>query len=305
VVEFQRVWNLSSIYRTYPIYEWLGYRGPWTEDIWIAQYSRVNFDDYGPYVPIFLPWVNTYKVHNTTQSKKFYPVVAKEFFERLKPDFLYITVNANDYGLEGMRPLHLSIPPNLLVISPSGRGHIPLMYHFKPQELVDPLPPNNTIIFLGRLVRTGRVRIVKRYKKAFGPNITVANKIKDWSTAYRSHKFVLSPRGNARGAFRTSEVLQMGLVPILAFEAKKWVPYLNSSLPWEDIGFHTTHKELPELVDTILGVTDERLAQMRATVRRFRESHFTMEATMRQVGLFMKYGYRGSDLRCDKYYDAI
>jgi hypothetical protein len=300
--EFRRVWNLTRLFRTYPIYEWLGYSGPWTEDIWIAEFSHVNFDDYGPYVPIFLPWVNTYKYHNRSRTDRSYPPVIAEFFAQLKPDFLYITVNANDYGVEGMRCVNPVIPPNLLIISPSGRGHIPILYHFKPQNLTTALPPNNTIIFLGNMKRPGRRRILQRYSQAFRGRITIARKVPDWIDAYRRHKLILSPLGNARGAFRTSEILQMGLIPIIAFEREKWIPYLHSSLPWKDIGFHTTHADLPDFVKVVGQLTDRRLRQMRATVRKFRDTHFTMEATMRQIGLFMKYGYAGSDLRCDRFY---
>jgi hypothetical protein len=94
------------------------------------------------------------------------------------------------------------------------------------------------------------------------------------------------------------------LVPCLGFEQNKWVPYLNSTLPWDDIGFHAVKSEIPDLVPKILGLTEERLAFMRQTVRKYRDSHFTIEATIRQIGLFLKYGYTRSDLRCGQFYPS-
>jgi hypothetical protein len=126
--------------------------------------------------------------------------------------------------------------------------------------------------------------------------------VTNWVKAYREHSFVLAPRGNARGTFRATEVLQMGLIPILAFQKRKWVPYLNSSLPWDDIGFHTTLPEVRRLRSAIDRTTEGRLSFMRPTVRKYRDSHFTVQGTMKQIGLFMKSGYQTSDLRCDRYH---
>jgi hypothetical protein len=160
----------------------------------------------------------------------------------------------------------------------------------------------NDIIFLGKMDRWPRQRILNEYRRIFKERITIRQKVKDWVKAYREHSFVLAPRGNARGTFRAAEVLQMGLIPIIAFQKNKWIPYLNSSLSWDDIGFHTTLAQVKPLQKTLDGVTEERLAFMRRTVRKYRDSHFTIQGTMNQIGLFMKSGYEASDLRCDRYH---
>jgi hypothetical protein len=217
---------------------------------------------------------------------------------------LYATVNANDYGMEGMRYANPDVPWNILIFSASGRGHIPILYHYKPQPPVTALPKVNDLIFLGKLDRIGRIRIIKTYEQYFGSRITAQPKIKNWIRAYREHSLILSPRGNARGAFRTAEVLQMGLIPVLAFQKHLWVPYLNSTLPWHDIGFYTVNADVMSFVGVVDALTPERLEFMRATVRKYRDSHFTIEATIRQVAAFLKWGYAQSDLRCDTVYGS-
>jgi hypothetical protein len=226
-------------------------------------------------------------------------------FRALRHDFLYVTVNENDYGLEGHRGLNRDIPPNILVLSGAGRGHVPIPYHFIERGLVDPLPPVNDIVFLGRLKRGARLRIVKKYLDVFQENITIANHVRNWIDEYRQHRYILSPRGNARAAFRTIETLQMGLIPIIANERWKWVPYLNSSLDWSMVGFHTTDDEVQTLRTTLLAMDDRRVNAMRKYIRAHRESHFTLRATMRHIGKFIKTGYLESDLRCARYYPDV
>lgn len=297
--EYKRILNLTSESRLYPGHKWLDYNGPWIEDVWISTFCcSKDIDTFGPYIPLFVPWLNIYKTGPSMYNER-----VTKYIEMIKPDFLYITVVQSDYGIEGKYSPLKNIPPNLLIISPSGKGHIPILLFMGEHEIVDPLPRNNSILFIGNLKRKQRRKIVNNFQKFFSNNISVfSQKVKDWKKLYRSFDMILSPRGNARGCFRTSEVLQMGLIPILAFDDHLWVPYLNSSLPWKDIGFYLLSKDVDKFVDVVNNLTPDRINFMRKTIRKYRESHFTMNGTIHQIGLFMKYGYRYSDLRCDYYY---
>lgn len=297
--EYQRILKLTTEARKYPTHSWLGYDGPWIEDVWISTFCcNKSILEFGPYIPVFVPWLNIYK-----KDKHHYQELVEPYFKMLKPDFLYITIAHSDYGIEGNTTIWNAVPPNLLIISPSGKGHIPIFLHTAEQPLVEPLPKNNTILFIGRFKRHKRIKIVKTFKKYFKNNISVfTQKITDWVTLYRSFDLILSPRGNARGCFRTTEILQMGLIPILAFDDYIWVPYLNSSFPWKDIGFYLLSKDVKKFVNVVNKLTPERIKFMRKTIRKYRESHFTMNGTINQIRMFMKDGYEKSDLRCDKYY---
>jgi hypothetical protein len=50
--------------------------------------------------------------------------------------------------MEGMRTL----PWNILILSSSGRGHIPILLHLREQAVVTPLKKVNDMIFLGKMV---------------------------------------------------------------------------------------------------------------------------------------------------------
>lgn len=299
--EYHRILNLTITAREYPMHSWLGYNGPWIEDVWISTFCcNKDISEFGPYVPLFVPWLNIYK-----KSKYGYKKNASPYLQILKPDFLYITVVQSDYGIEGKYSIINSVPPNLLIISPSGKGHIPVLLFMKEQSLVDPLPRNNSVLFIGNIKRPARRKILRNFRKFLGTKIKViTEKVADWRTLYRSYDMILSPRGNARGCFRSSEILQMGFIPILAFDDHLWVPYMNSGLPWKDIGFYLLPGDVEGFADVVNKMTPERVRYMRSNVRKYRDSHFTMNGTINQIGLFMKYGYRRSDLRCDYYYST-
>lgn len=297
--EYLRLLNLTISARKYPTHSWDGYNGPWTEDVWISTFCcNKNISEFGPYIPVFVPWLNIFK-----KKRKIYKNITQIYFKMLKKDFLYITVSQSSYGIEGSTKTWDAVPPNLLIIAPSGRGHIPIFLHKGEQQIAEPLPKNNTILFIGKLKRIKRNLIVKNFQKFFKENITVFHeKVEDWQNLYRRYDLILSPRGNGRGCFRTTETLLMGLIPILAFDDFLWVPYLNSSFPWKDIGFYLLPKDVEQFVNVVNKLTPERINFMRKTIVKYRDSHVTMNGTMNQIRLFMKYGYKKSDLRCDKYH---
>jgi hypothetical protein len=121
--------------------------GPWLEDLWIARYCCNRTRD------------AVYRFHNFTKKvNNIYPRYSRPLFQQLKPHFLYVAVNATDYGMDGMRRVNSDVPWNILILSASGRGHIPVMLHHKSQPPVDALPKKNDIIFLEKQGRQPRIR---------------------------------------------------------------------------------------------------------------------------------------------------
>ena len=305
IAEYERILSITAEFRLFPGYRWGGWAGPWTEEVFIQKFCcNRSIETFGPFIPVFVPWTNVWKKRNTSRSRVGYPETVRPLFQALRPDFLYVTVNHNDYGIGGMRrSTNPDVPANLFIISASGLGHVPILLHKAPMEWVDPLPPENLICFLGRSVRWKRQKVLRAWKGAFGERMTMNASVPDWVDFYRRHSLILSPRGNARGCFRTAEILELGLVPIIAFRRRPWVPYLNSTLPWGDIAFIACNSDIPQLAPIINGLTEERLSVMRQNIRKYKHTHFTMEATMKQIGRFLQTGYSHSDLRCAEYYD--
>ena len=61
-IEYRRILNLTVESRKYPTHSWLGFDGPWIEDIWISTFCCTkDISEFGPYIPVFVPWLNIYK----------------------------------------------------------------------------------------------------------------------------------------------------------------------------------------------------------------------------------------------------
>lgn len=300
--EYQRILNLTYPYQKYPGHCWKNYCGPWQEELWIKNYCcDKNLDTFGPFIPLFVPWVNMYRAE---RGITYLEHINNSIFKHLKKDFLYMTVSQHDYGIEGIEKPNLDVPPNIFIFSGCGRGHVPTLLHTGDLQPVDPiLPSQYRIIFIGSTHRKNRFRFLRTLHFYFQKDFLELPKTPDWQTAFRKSAMVMSPRGFARGCFRTAELLQLCLVPVLAFDNNPWVPYMNSSLPWDKIGFIIPNKaSIPSVVEKIRNTTEEQLKQMRKEMRKYRDSHFTMNATIKQIMRFVRYGEKKSDLRCDTYY---
>jgi hypothetical protein len=208
-----------------------------------------------------------------------------------------------DFGLDHMVPWFFgrAVPPNLLILSSSSHGNVPIPEMHNIFSVVKPLTPVRRFIFLGNL---GNHKIRKKmdhwFKNNFGHEY-YSGSSRNWVEEYRRSEIILSPRGNSRGCFRHYEILQMGLVPLIINDNKDWLPYKNSSLPWDDMIFMSSYAKLDNIKLLIANVSSEKISKMRETILRYRESHFTYEGIMNQVKLFMNSWDLESDLRCDVY----
>lgn len=293
--EYQRMLNITQYYRSFTVRRWSHYRGPFIEDVWISRFCcNKPLSTFGPYIPVFITWFNIFK-----RDKNNYLNHLENITSFFKPDFLYITVSANDLGIEGVYKHYVhKLPPNLLIISASGRGHIPCLMHLADIEPVTMLKQKYQITFAGKLTRWQRKRIVNESKALLG-NAFYSNRTSEWIDRYRESLLIMAPRGYARGCFRSAEIWQLGMVPVFIFDDYPWVPYLNSAFPWKHTGFVYLKKDIPEMAKMVLSIDKKKVDFMREIILRYRNTHFTMAATMNQIEMFFKYGYDMSDLRCN------
>lgn len=298
IAEYQRILNVTSYYRSWPPKRWSHYRGPWIEDAWISYFCcEKPLSTFGPFIPLFITWFNIFK-----RDKPNYQTHLQNILKLLKKDFVYITVSSNDLGVEGLYKGHSTpLPKNLFIISASGKGHIPCLMHLEDIYPVSFLPQKYSIAFAGKLTRWQRKRIVNESKHYLGNNL-YSNRTSDWLLRYRQSALIMSPRGYARGCFRTAEILQLGMIPVMIFDDYPWVPYINSSFPWKDVGFVYLRKEIPQMAKMVKEISQKRIKYMRSVILKYRNSHFTLNATLNQIEMFMKYGFAMSDLRCTQFY---
>lgn len=218
----------------------------------------------------------------------------------LKKNFLYVTVLQMYYGIELCGDPDEAVPGNLLIMSQGGKGHIPLPLLLRECEPVLPSERINKVVFSGR-IQSKRQELISAWTEILSTQLTISQKVKNWTDLYRAHDFVLCPRGDGRCSFRTYESIQLGLVTIIGFRARKWLPYLNSTLPWNELALHHVLSSTKETGDIVLGMSDETIARMRNRCVAYRHSHFTMAAVIEHIRLWMR-GITRSDIRCDNYY---
>lgn len=276
---------------------YIGYCGPWIEDWWKIYFQNKTLDEFGPFIPVFFPWTHVWRNYHL----KVYRHIIKKLFSMMDLPFLFITVTQNDDGIEGKNNW-TRIPPNLFVLSSGGKGHIPLLL-FK--SVYQPIQAKEYIYdacFLGKQKNHKGVRgtLIGNFSKAFGPRFYSGLR-SDWVEVYRQSKVILAPRGYGRNSFRLTEILQLGLIPVVIYDDILWLAYLNSSLPWDKMIFISRTNSYQEAINEIKHVSNSELEERRRLIKSFRNTHFTYEGTMTQIEMFLLGGYAKSDLRCSRY----
>ena len=272
-----------------------GFCGPWLEDLWLDRFGNRSIKDFGVFVPVFVPWLQLWK-----WNRCWYFGLLRVFGDLISPSFLYVTVSQNDDGVEGSNGRHL--PENVFVVSAGGKGHVPFLLLKGDLKPLDSFPRQSTLdtVFMGSR-RTHYVRSLLYRKLRRLDGKVFFGKSSHWVSVYSSSKTVLCPRGFGRNSFRLTEALQLGLVPVYVYTDICWLPYFGS-LDWSSFAFivriGSNTAELGRFMHMVSSLTDEDVAKMRKRVRSLYHSHFTVNGSMNQLFLFLKYGFEASDLRC-------
>ena len=298
-----------------------GYCGPWMENQWIETHSGKKSrkrlaEDFGPFIPILMPWTDLL-LHT---HRKYYKML-QTLQKTLRPDVAYITISQFTAGLVGRQygmsnqqfAKWLDIMkaiPNVLVVSSAGYGHVPIPLLLGELKLLNgsvfkPMAKRDLLVsFLGNFAtdhknfrRTVR-NVVHEQCKSLGVKCDMHSK-KENSTVYQqiaaNSKVSLCPRGLGRTSYRLFEILHLGLIPIHVYYDIPWLPYPDL---YHKIGFSTDLEGLPKLLKKINDMDLQELERMEERIRSFKATHFTYEAVLNQISVFMKNG--GSDLRCQK-----
>lgn len=307
-VEFYRLLEVTRWTRDIPSHSYCGYSGPWLEELW---YKKMccdwNMDNFGPFIPVFACWANLVVAmkHRVKVEHVHLLDLWADFISnicgQLSPKFIYITVLQMCYGMELCERPNPVIPGNLLILSQAGKGHVPLPLLLGPLKRATPLKPQNKVVFSGRNWPK-RAKITRVWAKLLGDKLSMYTKMKNWTKVYPAYDFVLCPRGFGRCSFRTYEVLDLGLIPIICFRRRKWLPYLNTTLPWNDIALIDVRSSTSESVSFVLNASQGTIESMRANSAKYKHTHFSLDATVEQIRMWMSRGVTQSDLRCDRYY---
>jgi hypothetical protein len=141
-----------------------------------------------------------------------------------------------------------------------------------------------------------RQELIRKIKTFHNTSIFISGFVSDWETIYRRSRFVLAPRGIGRGTFRLIEILQMGLIPVYVYDDFPWLPYYDS-INWSSLAVLVPIDGIDRL-NSLLHMSQSEVARMRHHVMRMRHTHFMPEGALQQLMNLLKWGFRGTDLRC-------
>jgi hypothetical protein len=292
---------LAIINKTLDRFCWLGFCGPWPEDTWISLAQTVPFSEFGPFVPFFVPWNRIYW-HLIIVNRSNGLNTVKKIIELVTPNFLYVTVSTNSYGIGGQA--NYSVPSNLLILSQGGSGHVALpLWLFSLDWHKFPILRSYKydVVFLGSL-RNHRVRpvMVNALRASMPHDRIFIGRSRSWTQFYRQSKFIMTPRGFGRNSYRLMETLQMGMVPVYIYTDFLWLPYYDS-INWSSFAMITSLPHLNQTLKSLLNCSVERVNEMRRKSRSLKESHFSVDGMWSQIRRFLKYGFEGNDLRCSRF----
>jgi hypothetical protein len=299
-----------------------GYSGPWMENQWISHFETLYdnnsnttclFHHFGPYIPIFLPWVD-----HLVATKYMYPDGFLEALASvLRPNVPYVTVSQNARGLKGkgggphgsLLDLKRSLP-NLVVLSAGGYGHlpIPLLMQDEPQNnAIDVSQRSLHLSYVGSLKNAPNDarqilhdELTRRHGNSTRPMDSFRYEYyygSDWRSIMAQSKFSLVPRGFGRTAYHLMETLQMGLVPIYVYLPNdiSWIPYAGR---FAEIGYSTDFNHVVALIEsTLRNISDEAIRGKEQRIVSMRNSHFSTAGILQQIQYFF-IAPKQSDLQC-------
>lgn len=275
-----------------------GYCGPSIESIWISM-EKEDFSIFGPFIPLFVPWIWMIAAHRDK-----YFIWRDKIISFMEKEYFYITVTYEDNGIEGRNELKNILPDNIIIISGGGKGHIPIpifLFEYNPNFFRIRTNYKYDLMFAGSL-STHKIRkiMVEQYSYYLGNKFKFYNNSIDWKVEYSNAKFICTPRGMGRGSWRLSETLQSGSVPVYVYNDIIWLPYYDS-INWSSFSIVTHISLINETINRIKNTTISEILTMKKRIRDLYPSHFTLNATVHQIKLFLLYGFSISDLRCSSY----
>jgi hypothetical protein len=259
------------------------------------------------YLPVF--WQSNYFAdRKATRSKDYGAVAAVQAFldSSLDPGKRYFTISQADEGT------YERLPPNVIVFSGGGAGHIPLPLLCDDHR---PVKVDRSILasFIGTIETGGPLKLpgMDRPRRSSwdinGPGAVVRRAMRDAFSRRKdcriettlsgpaardrfinlacSSKFALAPRGYGRTSFRLYEAMKLGAVPVYIFD-DCWLPY-HDVLDWNQLGILCHVSKVAELPGRLDQVTDKQLQDFRQYAANTVPGYFTLDGMCRQIARYI------------------
>ena len=94
-------------------------------------------------------------------------------------------------------------------------------------------------------------------------------------------KFVLCPRGTGRTSWRLYEAMQLGAIPVYISD-EYYLPW-KDVLNWEEFCIFISEKEISDLKEILLKISDERYNKMKKIIKAMYNNFFSLEGVFRNI----------------------
>ena len=301
-LHFEYVLRETSRYRGYAPRKVGSYGGPWIDNLFIDKFIRKPFSYFHGFIPLFVQWDDIYYHHiqkNTSISS--YISIFQHLSKILRNDVLYLTVLHSKSQIMFSRRIF----PNIIIISESGNGHIPIPLIRNEMKYV---PHLNSFRFdigyfgkkSGKMLTHSILRKIESMLKDKKVNINF-NLTKYWPDTIAITAVTLAPRELVSQSHRTAEIIQIGRIPAYLYTDIPWVPYVGSDIDLYSIGFVFHFFNIEELVDRLSHIRKDVLPMKMNKIMLARE-YYTYAGVINQMELFFKdpLGPNGGYLRCSR-----
>ena len=296
---YEEILKATKEWRKEPLetHSYGGYSGPWMEHYFYMNFCcNRSISEFGGLIPVFLPWLDVKVLYPSR-----YEAVLKNVFSLFRDDCLYITVCQDDYGIEGSVGLEM-IPWNLLILSGMGNGNVAIPVHTKRELPITNFTNEIRLSFVGSKASFSRAIILRNLLKIY-PEFEIY-KGKDWIEVVRKSVLNLAPRGRGVGTFRFFGLIELGAVPVSAWYLRQWLPY-RGKLDYSKFSFIFNYAEYEKIAELAKTISIDQIDEMRKNVLSVRDEFFTPEGSMKQIEMFFKRGFSGSNLVCERHYNGF
>lgn len=273
LIEAFRHYRPRPNYSVYPSY----HEGLYLEDKFFEWFMENGSGIGRYYIPVF--WTTCYNDSKT--------LGLQDLLRRLDPAKEYFTISQHDDAIRE------SLPPNTICFNAGGNGGgtpIPLVCSPIREEMKMPgLERDIFCSFVGSNTHPIRAFLYnslsanpKYFFKIGGWSPTVSDEdLRNFIEVTSRSKFALCPRGYGKSSFRLYEVMQLGAIPVFAYD-QKWLPF-EDEIEWQDFCVLIPLEKLNSVDEILSSISEEKIAEMQSKLQKIWSDNFTMESIFERI----------------------
>lgn len=262
-------------YPVYPPY----HIGDYLEDYFYKKFSTETEKVSRDYIGV--SWTTLYCDNKRQDLQPFLNTIPREG--------KYFTVSQHDDAPQEI------LPPDTICFSAGGnvRGEniipIPLICSKLPVEITEPNDRNLLASFVGSVTHPIRLEMgnackdnkdIMIYMKGWNPTVN-KNEFETFIHLAANSIFCLCPRGYGLNSFRLYEAMQLGCIPVVVTN-DFYLPW-NDELNWNEFSVLIDQKNIPNMVEILRSVSQEKINSMREKIKEVYPKYFTLDGMYQNI----------------------